>query len=69
MGILELLMALPKILSAAKSFLELLQNNFGPNYEEEIKKLNDAYGKLKDAKNDQEKDDAIMALNRFRNRK
>lgn len=69
MGILELLMALPKILSAAKGFLDLLQNHFGPNFDEEIKKLNDAYGKLKDAKNDQERDDAIMALNRFRNRK
>lgn len=69
MGIIELLLALPKILGAAQSLLEFFEKTLGPNWEEEAKKLNESHEKLKNAKTDAEIKDAIMEYARFRNRK
>ena len=67
MGIIELLMALPKILGAIQSIIGALEKSLGPNWDEKLKNLNSAHDALEKAVTIEEKKEALKDYARARN--
>lgn len=63
--IFKVLLAMPKILQAAKELSIWLQKTFGENWPETIDKMHETMTKLNNAKNPEDRIEATRELHRF----